>query len=69
MIRERVLAGLARARAEGRRLGRRPVEQSKMRKVRAALTSFGMRRPSSLQYAAGWVLAMRAIARSPSRRK
>ena len=37
MIRERVLAGLARARAEGRRLGRRPVEQSKMRKVRAAL--------------------------------
>ena len=37
MIRERVLAGLARARADGKQLGRRPVEQSKARKVKAAL--------------------------------
>ena len=37
MIRERVMAGLARARADGRALGRRPVEQSDGRKVKAAL--------------------------------
>src|SRR6516162_2755623 len=37
MIRERVMAGLARARSEGKQLGRRPVEQSKARKVNAAL--------------------------------
>ena len=37
MIRERVLAGLARARADGKQLGTRPVEQSKARKVKAAL--------------------------------
>jgi len=37
MIRERVIAGLARARAEGKRLGRRPVEQSEAEKVKAAL--------------------------------
>ena len=37
MIRERVMAGLARARADGKQLGRRPVEQSKARKVKAAL--------------------------------
>ena len=37
MIRERVVAGLARARADGRALGRRPVEQSDGRKVKAAL--------------------------------
>jgi len=38
MIRERVLTGLARARAEGKQLGRRPVEQSKAKKVKQALT-------------------------------
>ena len=38
MIRERVMAGLTRARAEGKQLGRRTVEQSHARKVRAALT-------------------------------
>jgi DNA invertase Pin-like site-specific DNA recombinase len=37
MIRERVVAGLARARADGRALGRRPVEQSDGKKVEAAL--------------------------------
>jgi DNA invertase Pin-like site-specific DNA recombinase len=37
MIRERVMAGLARARAEGKQLGRRTVEQSHAKKVRAAL--------------------------------
>jgi DNA invertase Pin-like site-specific DNA recombinase len=37
MIRERVMAGLVRARAEGRQLGRRTVEQSHARKVKAAL--------------------------------
>jgi DNA invertase Pin-like site-specific DNA recombinase len=37
MIRERVIAGLARARADGKQLGRRPVEQSQARKVKAAL--------------------------------
>src|SRR5262249_19117149 len=35
MIRERVLAGLARAREEGRRLGRRPVEETDAAKVKA----------------------------------
>ena len=33
----RVMAGLARARAEGKQLGRRTVEQSHARKVKAAL--------------------------------
>jgi DNA invertase Pin-like site-specific DNA recombinase len=37
MIRERVMAGLARARAEGKQLGRRTVEQSQARKVKGAL--------------------------------
>ena len=37
MIRERVVAGLARARADGTALGRRPVEQSDGKKVKAAL--------------------------------
>jgi DNA invertase Pin-like site-specific DNA recombinase len=37
MIRERVMAGLARARAEGKQLGRRTVEQSHGAKVKAAL--------------------------------
>jgi DNA invertase Pin-like site-specific DNA recombinase len=37
MIRERVMAGLARARSDGKQLGRRPVEQAKARKVKAAL--------------------------------
>jgi hypothetical protein len=31
------MAGLARVRAEGKQLGRRPVEQAKARKVKAAL--------------------------------
>jgi DNA invertase Pin-like site-specific DNA recombinase len=38
MIRERVMAGLARARAEGKQLGRRTVEQSHARKVESVLT-------------------------------
>jgi DNA invertase Pin-like site-specific DNA recombinase len=37
MIRERVMTGLARARAEGKQLGRRTVEQSKAKKVKQAL--------------------------------
>lgn len=37
MIRERVMTGLARARAEGKQLGRRKVEQSHGAKVKAAL--------------------------------
>jgi DNA invertase Pin-like site-specific DNA recombinase len=37
MIRERVVAGLAGARADGRALGRRPFEQSDGKKVKAAL--------------------------------
>jgi DNA invertase Pin-like site-specific DNA recombinase len=37
MIRERVMAGLARARADGKQLGRRTVEQSHAKKVKAAL--------------------------------
>jgi DNA invertase Pin-like site-specific DNA recombinase len=37
MIRERVMTGLARARAEGKQLGRRTVEQSQAKKVKAAL--------------------------------
>jgi DNA invertase Pin-like site-specific DNA recombinase len=37
MIRERVMSGLARARAEGKQLGRRTVEQSHVAKVKAAL--------------------------------
>jgi DNA invertase Pin-like site-specific DNA recombinase len=51
MIRERVMAGLARARADGKQLGRRPVEQSKARKVKAALAlrsrGVGIRRIAS----------------------
>ena len=47
MIRERVMTGLARARAEGKQLGRRPVEQSKA-KVKQALAlrskGIGLRR-------------------------
>lgn len=35
MIRERVLAGIARAREDGTRLGRRPVEETDARKVKA----------------------------------
>jgi DNA invertase Pin-like site-specific DNA recombinase len=38
MIRERVMAGLARARADGKQLGRRTVEQSAAKKVKATLT-------------------------------
>jgi DNA invertase Pin-like site-specific DNA recombinase len=37
MMRERVMTGLARARAEGKQLGRRKVEQSHGAKVKAAL--------------------------------
>jgi DNA invertase Pin-like site-specific DNA recombinase len=37
IIRERVLAGLARARAEGKRLGRRPIERTVERKIERAL--------------------------------
>jgi DNA invertase Pin-like site-specific DNA recombinase len=37
MIRERVMTGLARARAEGKQLGRRPVEQSNAKKVKQVL--------------------------------
>jgi DNA invertase Pin-like site-specific DNA recombinase len=37
MIRERVMTGLARARAEGKQLGRRPVEQSNAKKVKTVL--------------------------------
>ena len=48
MIRERVMAGLARARADGKQLGRRPVEQSEAKKVKAAFAlrsrGFGIRR-------------------------
>ena len=48
MIRGRVMAGLARARADGKRLGRRPVEQSEAKKVKAAFAlrsrGFGIRR-------------------------
>jgi DNA invertase Pin-like site-specific DNA recombinase len=51
MIRERVMAGLARARAEGKQLGRRTVEQSHTRKVKAALAlrskGLGIRRIAS----------------------
>ena len=51
MIRERVMAGLARARAEGKHLGRRSVEQSHARKVKAALVlrskGLGIRRIAS----------------------
>ena len=51
MIRERVMAGLARARAEGKQLGRRSVEQSHARKVKAALVlrskGLGIRRIAS----------------------
>jgi DNA invertase Pin-like site-specific DNA recombinase len=48
MIRGRVMAGLARARADGKRLGRRPVEQSEAKKAKAAFAlrsrGFGIRR-------------------------
>ena len=37
MIRERVMTGLARARSEGKQLGRRPVEQSNAKKVKTVL--------------------------------
>jgi DNA invertase Pin-like site-specific DNA recombinase len=37
IIHERIMAGLARVRAEGKQLGRPPVEQAKARKVKAAL--------------------------------
>jgi DNA invertase Pin-like site-specific DNA recombinase len=51
MIRERVMAGLARARADGKQLGRRTVEQSHARKVKAALAlrskGLGIRRIAS----------------------
>jgi DNA invertase Pin-like site-specific DNA recombinase len=40
MIRERVMTGLARARAEGKQLGRRTVEQSHGKKVKAALATW-----------------------------
>ena len=42
MIRERVMAGLARARAEGKQLGRRSVEQSHAEKAALALRSKGL---------------------------
>ena len=48
MIRGRVMAGLARARADGKQLGRRPVEQSEAKKAKAAFAlrsrGFGIRR-------------------------
>jgi DNA invertase Pin-like site-specific DNA recombinase len=51
MIRERVMSGLARARADGKQLGRRTVEQSHARKVKAALAlrskGHGIRRIAS----------------------
>jgi DNA invertase Pin-like site-specific DNA recombinase len=51
MIRERVMAGLARARADGKQLGRRTVEQSHAKKVKAALAlrskGIGIRRIAS----------------------
>jgi DNA invertase Pin-like site-specific DNA recombinase len=55
MIRERVMAGLTRARAEGKQLGRRTVEQSHGAKVKAALKlrsrSIGIRRIARVQQA------------------
>jgi DNA invertase Pin-like site-specific DNA recombinase len=51
MIRERVMAGLARARADGKQLGRRTVEQSHAKKVKPALglgsKGIGIRRIAS----------------------
>jgi DNA invertase Pin-like site-specific DNA recombinase len=41
MIRERVLAGLARARAEGRVLGRPRMAEEKTQAIRAALATGG----------------------------
>ena len=38
VIRERVMAGLARARAEGKKLGRRPTDKSTERKIERALS-------------------------------
>jgi DNA invertase Pin-like site-specific DNA recombinase len=51
MLRERLMGGLARVRAEGKQFGRRMVEQSQARKVRAALAlrskGLGIRRIAS----------------------
>jgi DNA invertase Pin-like site-specific DNA recombinase len=72
MIRECVMAGLARARSDGRQLGRRPVEQAKARKVKAALAlrsqGLGIRRIArKVGLGVGTVLRL-VEARAPSYR-
>jgi DNA invertase Pin-like site-specific DNA recombinase len=64
MIRERVLAGLARAKAEGRKLGRRPIEISdgkKAKTIKALLAKkVGVRRVArELRVGVGTVLRIR----------
>ena len=54
MIRERVMTGVARARAEGKQLGRRTVEQSHARKVKAALKPCAQGARHSPHSARGW---------------
>lgn len=71
MIRERVKAGLARAREEGTRLGRRPIEQTDARKtkaIRAALEAkTGIRRIArELGVGVGTVIRIRDSGLSPA---
>jgi DNA invertase Pin-like site-specific DNA recombinase len=71
MIRERVTAGLARARADGKQLGRRTVEQSHAKKVKAALAlrskGLGIRRIAS-EVGLGVGTVIRLVGKGPEAR-
>jgi DNA invertase Pin-like site-specific DNA recombinase len=67
IIRERVLAGLARARAEGRVLGRPKMAEEKTRAIRAALAAGGgSLRQIAAQYRVGLGSVQRVKASMPS---
>jgi DNA invertase Pin-like site-specific DNA recombinase len=70
MIRERVLAGLARAREDGTRLGRRPVEESDAGKVKTVhelrAKGLGVRRIAR-DVGLGVGTVLRLVANSPQR--
>jgi DNA invertase Pin-like site-specific DNA recombinase len=69
LIRQRVLAGLARARAEGRVLGRLRMAEEKTRAIRAALAAGGASlRQIAAQYRVGLGSVQRVKASMPSLR-
>jgi hypothetical protein len=67
MIRERVMAGIARGRAEGKTMGRRRVEDSHPEKIKAARAmrarGMGMRKIATVGLGVGTV--MRLVAAAP----